>query len=129
MIRDMRPDDVVWLADAHRKSGADYAFPDVFGPLFINRVVCENSSGTIFAAGLHRICYETFALVDPNARPQEKWAALRELDAALSTQAYKQGLDLTHASVPPIGFDKRLKQLGWSQDREGYRLWSRETHA
>jgi hypothetical protein len=128
MIRDLNPKDISRVQAIHKMAGYDYQFPDLAHPLFLNRIV-STIGDRILAAGLHRICYETFALVDPEARPQEKWAALRELNGELSTRAYWQGLDLTHASVPPIGFDRRLTQLGWSPDREGWRLWSRETNA
>lgn len=128
MIRDLLPEDIPIVEAIHRASGLDYGLPHITGPLFLNRIVSVDGS-KICAAALHHICYETWALVDPSARPQEKWAALRELNDELSNRAYAQGLDLTHASVPPIGFDRRLQQLGWSPDREGWRLWSRETNA
>jgi hypothetical protein len=128
MIRDLRTEDLSVVEAIHRASGLDYKLPDITGPLFLNRIVSVNGS-RIFAAALHHICYETWALVDPGARPQEKWAALRELNDELSNRAYAQGLDLTHASVPPIGFDRRLKLLGWEPDRDGWRLWSRTTNA
>jgi hypothetical protein len=128
MIRDLTQADIGRLEQIHSGAGIDYSFPCLDSPLFINRIVSA-SGGKIVAAGLHKVCYETFVLVDPNARPQEKWAALREVNDELSTRAYRQGLDLTHASVPPIGFDKRLLQLGWSKDRENWALWSRETNA
>lgn len=128
MIRDIVQSDIERLKDIHRAAGIDYQFPPLHSPLFVNRIV-SMAGANIVAAGLHKVCYETFAVVDPNARPQEKWAALRELNDELSTRAYWQGLDLTHASIPPIGFDKRLLQLGWSPDRDGWALWSRQTNA
>ena len=128
MVRDYQPEDLEAVRRIHAEAGYDYPFPDIGHPLFLNRLISE-AGANIVAAGLHRVCYETFVLVDPSARPQEKWAALRELNDALSTRAYQQGLDITHASVPPIGFDKRLLQLGWSPDHEGWRLWSRWTNA
>jgi hypothetical protein len=129
MIRPLEPSDIPTLARIHTAAGYTYPLPDITAPLFLNRIVSVTANGIVTAAGLHRICYETFVLVDPSQRPQEKWAALRELNAELSTRAYKQGLDMTHASVPPIGFDRRLRQLGWQPDLEGYRLWSRQTNA
>ena len=128
MIRDFQPSDLERLKEIHTQAGYDYLFPDLSSPLFLNRIISVNGA-KILAAGLHRICYETFALVDPNARPQEKCAALRELNEELSTRAYWQGLDMTHASIPPIGFDRRLRELGWNPDREGWRLWSQDTDA
>lgn len=128
MIRDLSSSDLEKLRLIHVSSGADYLFPDLDSPLFVNKLVSEQG-GKLIAAGLHKVCYETFVLVDPKAGPREKWDALGELNEALATRAYWQGLDLIHASIPPIGFDKRLRQLGWEPDREGWRLWSRVTNA
>jgi hypothetical protein len=127
VIRDIESSDIPLIEAIHRASGLDYNLPDITGPLFLNRIVSTDGSN-IVAAALHHICYETWALVDPGARPQEKWAALREINDELSNRAYWQGLDLTHASVPPIGFDRRLRLLGWEPDRDGWRLWSRPTN-
>ena len=127
-IRDLTLEDEAKLRLIHQASRIDYLFPDLENPLFVNKLVSVRD-GKLIAAGLHRVCYETVALVDPHAAPQEKWAALGELNEALSTRAFWQGLDLTHASIPPIGFEKRLRRLGWEPDREGWRLWSRKTNA
>ena len=123
MVREYTESDLGAILALHT---GDYRL-DLDSPLILNKLVSIDASATIIAAGLHRVCYETCVLVNPSARPQEKWAALRELNHALSTRAYEQGLDITHASVPPIGFEKRLLQLGWVPDRPGWRLWSLET--
>jgi hypothetical protein len=128
MIRDYVESDLPALRAIHQAQGIDYVFPDLTSPLFLNRLVSANGAN-IIAAGLHRICYETLVLVNPVARPQEKWAALRELNESLSTRAYWQGLNETHAAVPPIGFNRRLRQLGWLPDRDGWQLWTKETNA
>lgn len=127
MIRELTQSDVAELTALHDLSGIDYKFPDLSSPLYLNRVVSVIGD-KILAAGLHRICYETFVMVNPTARPQDKWEALKELDAELSRRAYWQGLDEVHAAVAPIRFDRRLRQLGWVPDRENWRLWSRQTN-
>ena len=128
MIVDLKPEDIAILRAIHLSSGIDYKFPDLAHPLFVNKIASWRD-GKLIAAGLHKIAYETFVLVDPKATPQGKWAALKELNDQLAIRAYGQGLDETHAALPPIGFAKRMRQLDWSPDREGWQLWSRETNA
>jgi hypothetical protein len=53
--------------------------------------------------------------------------AMRELQDEVLQAAWARGLSEIHASVPTIGFDKRLAQLGWEKDRPGWNLWSRQT--
>lgn len=129
MIRDLQPYYLAKLRLIHASQEKfDADFPKLDSPLYVNQFVSVQN-GKLIAAGLHKVTYETFVLVDPNARPQEKWTALGELNGALSTRAYQQGLDETFASVQrSIGFDKRLRQLGWSEDRPGWQLWSLKTN-
>lgn len=126
-IRDLLPEDEAKLRQIHASRGIDHLFPDLESPLAINKIVSVHD-GKLIAAGLHLVCYETVAIVNPDATPQEKWTALKEINNDLATRAYRQGLDVTHAAVArSIGFDKRLRQLGWEPDRKGWRLWSRKT--
>lgn len=127
MIRAMVPGDIPTLRDIHRAAGYAFDCPDFFSPLVMNKVV-STEGGIFVASGWHKVCYETVALVNPDATPQEKWAALKEIDSELSTRAFRQGLDIVHAAVSPIGFDKRLLQLGWVPFPDGSRLWSRQTN-
>lgn len=127
MIREMTFGDISSLCKMHREAKYDFDCPDFFSPLMLNKVVSAEN-GIIVASGWHKVCYETVALVNPDATPQEKWAALKEIDSELSTRAYRQGLDIVHAAVSPIGFDKRLLQLGWVPFPDGSKLWSRQTN-
>lgn len=115
------------VSKLHESSNYDFLMQPLDSPLILNRIL-SSSGDRVIAAGFHKVCYETICVVDTNARPQEKWAALRELNEELSTRAFRQGIDLTHAAISPIGFDKRLLQLGWKPDRDGCRLWSLETN-
>ena len=126
LIRAMTSGDIPVLRDIHAGAGYTFACPDFFSPLVLNKVV-STEGGIIVASGWHKVCYETVALVNPDATPQEKWAALREIDSELSTRAFRQGLDTVHAAVLPTGFDKRLLQLGWKSFPNGSKLWSRQT--
>lgn len=129
MVRDYQPGDKEALAAIHEAQGLDYKFPDVDGPLFFVKKVLVDESGKIMAALVLRICAETMLLMDPEQEPQEKLTEMQELQSSVLSEAYKQGLDEIHASVPEIGFDKRLIQLGWEKGRSGWHLWTRATHA
>lgn len=127
MIRQLTDEDIVRLRAIHCAAGYTFDCPDFSSPLMLNGIV-SLSGDTVVASGWHKVCYETVALVNPEATPQEKWAALKEIDSELSTRAFQQGLDIVHAAVSPIGFDKRLLQLGWVPFPDGSKLWSRKTN-
>ena len=127
-IRDYRPEDREQVEAIHAAQGLDYEFPDIDGPLFFIRKVAE-VNGKIVAATVIRVCAETMLLLDKAQRPQDKMAEIVNLQASVLSEAYKNGLDDICAAVPEIGFDKRLRQLGWTKDRSDWHLWSRQTHA
>ena len=60
-------------------------------------------------------------------KPKDRLAAIQSLQDAVLSEAYAKGLDEIYAAVPEIGFDRRLKQLGWSPDRPEFHLWTRST--
>lgn len=126
MVRDLRESDIEALQEIHAEQGIDYQFPDLTSPLFFIKKVYE-VDGKITGALVLKICAETSLLV--RGGPQEKMTAMQQLQEAVLNEAYLKGLDEIHASIPEIGFDKRLKQLGWEKDRPGWQLWSRRTHA
>jgi hypothetical protein len=126
MIRAMRPEDDAVLRRIHAEQGIDYAFPDLDSPLFFVKKVSE-TSGRVDGALVLRLCAETSLLLNRQRGPQEKMAVMRELQQAVLAEAYDRGLDEIHAAIPEIGFDKRLRQLGWVKDRPGWHLWSRAT--
>lgn len=126
MVRELRESDIEVLKEIHREQGIDYQFPDLTSPLFFIKKVYE-VDGKITGALVLKICAETALLV--RGGPQEKMTAMQELQEAVLNEAYLKGLDEIHASIPEIGFDRRLKQLGWEKDRPGWQLWSRRTHA
>lgn len=118
--------DYARLRRMHARQGIDYAFPDLDSPLFFCRKVLV-VDGEIRAALVLRLCAETSLLLESSCGPQEKMAAMRELQQAVLKEAYDRGLDEIHAAIPEIGFDRRLRQLGWERDRSGWNLWSRST--
>jgi hypothetical protein len=132
VIRDCTSADYAALARIHAAQGIDYALPDLDFPLFFVKKVLT-VDGDVRAAMVLKLCAETFLLLDGfsethgKGRPQEKMAAMQMLQRSVLNEAYARGLDEIHASVPAIGFDKRLVQLGWLRDRLGWNLWSRST--
>jgi hypothetical protein len=139
VIRDYRPEDNEALRRIHAEQGIDYDYQSinlldkqgndtgVKNPLFFVVKVRE-VDGKVHSAMVLKLCAETF-LLQGDGRPQDKMTAMQELQQAVLTEAYERGLDEIHASVPAIGFDKRLVQLGWLRDRLGWNLWSRRTDA
>ncbi len=128
MIREYKESDLETIKEIHRKSGLDYKLPDFSNPLILNKLIFEKND-TIIASVLHRACLETCLMVNPEAKAKDKWDAIQKLDVEMASRAYWLGFDEVHASVPAIGFDRRLRQVGWFPDREGWTLWSRGTDA
>jgi hypothetical protein len=125
MVRDARLEDYAVLRRIHAAQGIDYAFPDLDDPLFFVKKVYE-LDGVVHSALVLKLCAETSLLLGSSG-PQQKMAAMQELQQAVLNEAFLRGLSEIHAAVPEIGFDKRLRQLGWSRDRPGWNLWSRST--
>ncbi len=126
MIRDYQPDDLDYLKAIHQASGLDYRFPDLDSPLFFVRKVLE-VDGKVSAALVLKVVAETMLLLG-EGRPTDKLLAMESLQDAVLAEAYEKGLDEIHASIPQIGFDKRLIQLGWQKDRPDWNLWTRSTN-
>jgi hypothetical protein len=117
------------LRAIHAGQGIDYAFPDLDHPLFFEKQVLEEG-GEVKGALVLKLCAETSLLLGSfpgRSGPQRKLAAMQLLQQAVLKEAYGRGLDEVHAAIPEIGFDKRLRQLGWEKDRPGWHLWSRTT--
>jgi hypothetical protein len=126
MVRDYQPGDKAALNAIHEAQGLDYKMPDLDQPLYFVKKV-KVDGGKVVAALVLKICAETMLLIDPEQEPQEKLTEMQELQSSVLNEAYRQGLDEVIASIPEIGFDKRLIQLGWIKDRPGWNLWSRST--
>jgi hypothetical protein len=125
MIRNYTPEDSYKLQEIHRKTGLDYRFPDLESPLFFVKKVAEDESG-IRGAAVLKICVETMLLLG-DGHPKERFEIIKSLQDAVCAEAYMKGLGEIYADVPEIGFDKRLRQLGWEKDRPGWHLWTRST--
>lgn len=125
VVRDYKPSDRKALEEIHKARAIDYIFPDLEHPLFFVKKVAE-VNGHVQGALVLKGCAETMLLLE-KGKPQDTFTAMRELQEVVLREAYAKGLDEIHAAVPSIGFDKRLKQLGWSPDRPDFHLWTRST--
>jgi len=128
MIRDYQPSDAEQIKELHASSGLDYTLYDLNSPLcFVKKV--KEVDGRVVAAMILRLTSETLLVV--SGGPAEKMAAMQDLQPEVLADAYGKGLDDVVAVIPKtiLGkFAKRLKQLGWNQDRDGWVLFSRSTH-
>jgi hypothetical protein len=130
-IRDYRPSDLEQVKAIHETSGLDYRLPNFENSLFVVRKVVE-FDGRIIAAGFLRVEAEAYLFLakDDWGDPLQKLAAINAVQTAALHEAWTKGLDNCVCWVPKevnSHFAKRLLQLGWIQDREGWISWSRST--
>jgi hypothetical protein len=129
IVRDAQETDYSRIAEIHRQSGMDYKLPDLANPLFFVRKVIQD--GDNFAACFLRLTSETFLWVPPTMQPRKKLELMENLQPEVLKAAWERGIDETEAHIPEWmerRFQKRLKQLGWSKDREDWHSWSIATH-
>ena len=128
-VRDVSPADFGDIDRLHQSSGNDFRLPDLSSPLCIVRKVVTDDSGKIIAAGFLRISAEGIFTMDPSLPVREKMAVMQALHSPVLTDAYNLGLDEVTSSVHidvEKRFSKRLKQFGWTPDRDGFRSWNRK---
>jgi hypothetical protein len=120
VIREYQPSDVLPLLRMHEQQGFAYSFPDLRDPLFVTRLVAEENGRVTAAALLHLTC-EAYFLQDPRAgTPRERWERLLALHEAARRDAASKGLRDVTACIPreiPEGFFRKLKKLGWVEER------------
>lgn len=131
VVRDYRPADLEQVRAIHADSEIDYRFPDLDSALFVVRKVVE-LDGKVIAAGFLRVEAEAYLLLDKSdwGNALEKFAAIEAVQTEALVEAWVKGLDNCVCWVPKevnSSFAKRLIQLGWTQDREGWVSWSRPT--
>lgn len=141
VVRDYKPSDFEEIKRIHEQGGLDYKTPalnttnrageTIVNPLFIvNKVLTVDDK--IVAAVLWRIEAETYLLLDKESGldPEQNMAVLRGLQVEGLAALWKLGIDDAVCWVPQEiekTFAKRLTQLGWKRDREGWHSWSRKT--
>jgi hypothetical protein len=118
-VREYVPNDLEALRRIHGGQGFDYRFPDLSDPLFLSKVVLEDSGRTVMAF-LARLTCEIYLLADPGAgSPANRHQWLLELHRAGESDLAARGLEDAHAWLPPTiakRFGRRLEALGWIRD-------------
>jgi hypothetical protein len=130
-IRNYEEKDLDDIKRIHALKGIDYELPDLQQPLFLVKKVLEVEGKVVMALGAY-IQVETYLWLDPGpwATPQEKFDLLNELQHEFLKELWLQGVECAVCYVPEEiekHFGKRLTQLGWSQNRDGWRTWGRST--
>jgi hypothetical protein len=106
----------------HAESGFSYAFPKLDDPLFISKLIVEDSDGRLAMASFARLTCETYLLVNRSngrSNPAHRYAELVELQRAGEADLLRKGLEDAHAWLPPQiarRFGRRLESLGWVRD-------------
>lgn len=131
-VRDAKPEDFQEIGRIHAQMGMDYRLPDLNQPLFFVRKVTTDESGKIIGACFLRLCAECYLWMDPNLEPRSKMAVMSTMQPEVLKAAWLNGLDDIEARIPTEierRFQKRLRCLGWSPNREGWHPWTVQTHA
>jgi hypothetical protein len=105
----------------------DYTMPDLAKPLFVVKKVVE-VDGKVVAACALRIEVETYLWC--GGSPEDKMDAMLAMQPEILEDAWMLGIDNLVCWIPEdveARFEKRLKQLGWARDRDGWHSWSRAT--
>lgn len=121
-IREFVPADLERLKEIHSRQGFDYAFPNIFDPLFLSKLVMEDDGGHVMMASIARLTCEMYFLADPKAgSPRERYERMLALHRVGELDLAARGLDDAHAWLPPRvarRFGKRLEALGWLRDAD-----------
>lgn len=131
-VKDAAPDDFPEIARIHDAMGLDYRLPDLSNPLFFVRKVAENGGGGIMGACFLQLAAECYLWLPPNLEPRDKVTVMKALQPEVLKAAWANGLDRVEARIPAEverRFEKRLRLLGWTPDRAGWRPWSIECAA
>lgn len=120
LIREYKESDLDELRRMHARQKFDYEFPNLADPLFLSKLVVEDSEGRPVMASLARLTCEMYLLLDPEAgTPRERYARLLALHATGERDLLARGLEDAHAWIPPSiasRFGRRLAALGWVRD-------------
>lgn len=119
LIREYTESDLPALKQIHEHRGFDYAFPDLSNPLFVSKLIVEES-GQLVMGCLARVTCEIYLLSDPHAgTPRERYVRLLALHRAAQQDLRARGLEDAHAWLPSRiarRFGRRLEDLGWVRD-------------
>jgi hypothetical protein len=110
------------------KQGIDCEFPDLMEPLVLIKKAYIDEHGEIVGATVARVEAEVYLFLDPEAPIKQKVEVMTDLNAALCSDAYMQGLDTLTCRLPPgleDRFRRRLKLMGWEPERNEWQGWGR----
>ena len=133
VVRNYKPSDFDAIKAIHEATDIDYRMPCLDSRLFVVKKVLE-VDGVVRQAVGFRVEVETYLWSDPSdwALPEEKFLGLKALQAESMHALMTKGVDTCECWVPHSVdkyFAKRMTELGWTPDREGWRSWSRKTRA
>lgn len=129
---DLTPDMYAEALDLHARNGIDYKLPDLDSHTLLVKKVVTDSTGNLLGFCVLRLTAECMLTLDPDLRPEEKMEVMTTLSPVVIGEAWRLGLDDVMSTIPKgveKRFTKRLGELGWSKDRDGWALWSRPTEA
>jgi hypothetical protein len=130
VVRDASIEDFPEIQEIHSAMGMDYALYDLNSPLLLVKKVCTDESGKVIGACLLRLTAETVLLLSPELEPAGKMTAMEQMQPEVLEAAWSKGLDEVEARIPTETeqiFEKRLRQLGWTRNRDGWHAWTRST--
>lgn len=129
---DLTPDMYAEALDLHARNGIDYKLPDLDSHTLLVKKAVTDSTGNLKGFCVLRLTAECMLTLDPDLRPEEKMEVMTTLSPVVIGEAWRLGLDDVMSTIPEgveKRFTKRLGELGWSKDRDGWALWSRPTEA
>lgn len=119
-VREYTPYDLEALRKIHARQSFDYQLPDLENPLFVSKLIQEDSQGQITMGALARLTCEIYLLADPDRdTPGQRLRNLISLHSEAESDLLRKGLEDAHAWLPPriaSRFGRRLTQLGWVRD-------------
>lgn len=132
MIRDAEPEDYPAIQRIHAEMGMDYALPELDGALFFVKKVTVDENDNVIGACFLRIAAECYLWLSPELSPRDKVSTMSAMQPEVLSAAWQNGLDFVEARIPveiEVRFQKRLRLMGWSPNRDGWRPWTVNTHA
>lgn len=132
IAEDLTPDMYADALDLHARSGIDYKLPDLKSHTLLVKKAVTDSTGNLMGFCVLRLTAECMLTLGPDLRPEEKMEVMTTLSPVVIGEAWRLGLDDVMATIHEgveKRFTKRLGELGWSKDRDGWALWSRPTEA
>jgi hypothetical protein len=118
-VRQYDESDLERIRQMHAEQGFGYIFPNLADPLFLSKLVVEDSGRPVMAC-LARLTGEIYLLMDRHAgNPSDRYRWLLDLHRAGQADLAARGLEDAHAWLPPSvakRFGRRLEALGWIRD-------------